>query len=57
MSTNTYTLEEVKRHKVAKGEQKDVWIVLHDKVYDVSKFLDEVRLLDRMSFNVSIKQN
>ncbi len=39
----TYTLAEVEDHKVAKGDHKDVWIVLHDKVYDVSKFLDEVR--------------
>jgi cytochrome b involved in lipid metabolism len=44
MATKTYTLEEVKKHKVAKGDHKDIWIVLHDKVYDVSKFLDEVRM-------------
>ena len=37
-----YSLKEVSEHKVAKGDKKDIWIVLHDKVYDVTKFLDEV---------------
>ena len=37
-----YKLEEVKAHKVTKGPNKSIWIVLHDKVYDVTKFLDEV---------------
>ena len=37
------TLEEVQKHKSGKGEDKSVWFVLHDKVYDVTKFLDEVR--------------
>ena len=36
------TLEEVQKHKSGKGEDKSVWFVLHDKVYDVTKFLDEV---------------
>jgi len=35
------TLEEVQKHKSGKGEDKSVWFVLHDKVYDVTKFLDE----------------
>ena len=39
----TFTLEEVKEHKVSKGPDRSIWIVLHDKVYDVTKFLDEVR--------------
>ena len=37
-----YSLEEVKKHAKGGGE-KDVWIVIHDNVYDVTKFLDEVR--------------
>lgn len=36
-----YSLEEVAKHKVAKGSEKDIWIVLHDKVYNITKFLDE----------------
>jgi len=35
------TLEEVQKHKSGKGEDKSVWFVIHDKVYDVTKFLDE----------------
>ena len=29
-----------------RGEKKSIWMVIHDKVYDVTKFLDEVRALD-----------
>lgn len=36
-----YSLEEVKQHS-KKGKDPDVWIVIHDKVYDVTKFLDNV---------------
>ena len=32
------TLEEVQKHKSGKGEDKSVWFVLHDKVYDVTNF-------------------
>lgn len=39
--TKTYTLEEVAKHKITKGENKSIWIVLHDKVYDIKPFLDE----------------
>ena len=35
----TITLEEVKNHKGASS----CWIIIHNKVYDVTKFLDEVR--------------
>ena len=34
----TYCLEEVKQHRSAKS----AWIIVHNKVYDVTKFLDEV---------------
>ncbi|KAM3172515.1 hypothetical protein ACTXT7_014356 [Hymenolepis weldensis] len=32
-----FTLEEVRKHK----SENDCWIIIHDKVYDVSKFLNE----------------
>lgn len=35
-----YTLEGLQAHKT----RESFWMLLHDKVYDVSKFLDEVRL-------------
>lgn len=34
----TYSLEEVNQH----NEKKSVWIIIHDAVYDVTPFLDEV---------------
>ena len=36
-----YTLEEIAQH----NEKKSVWIVIHDSVYDVTPFLDEVNHL------------
>ncbi|TRY61037.1 hypothetical protein TCAL_01441 [Tigriopus californicus] len=36
-----FSLAEVSEHKNLKGDGKSIWIVLHDKVYDVTKFLDE----------------
>merc|ERR1712241_74867 len=38
--SKVYILEEVKKHAKG-GPEKDVWIVIHDNVYDVTKFLDE----------------
>ncbi|XP_033104294.1 cytochrome b5-like isoform X2 [Anneissia japonica] len=35
--TKTYTLEEVKEH----NNGNSLWLVIHDKVYDVTKFIDE----------------
>lgn len=32
-----YRTEEVKAHK----DSKSTWLIIHDKVYDVTKFLDE----------------
>ncbi|KAM9632591.1 cytochrome b5 isoform 1-T1 [Trichechus inunguis] len=32
-----YTLDEIKKHNHAKS----TWVILHHKVYDVTKFLDE----------------
>ena len=37
-----FKLSEVKEHNVSKGEAKSIWVVIHDKVYDITKFLDEV---------------
>ena len=34
----TITLDEVKDHKSASS----CWIIIHNKIYDVTKFLDEV---------------
>ena len=39
-----FSMSEVEKHKVAKGPDRSIWIVLHDKVYDVTKFLDEVSI-------------
>ena len=36
-----FSLEEVEKHKQASGDDKSIWMVIHDKVYDVTKFLDE----------------
>lgn len=36
-----FSLEEVEKHKKANGDDKSIWFVIHDKVYDVTKFLDE----------------
>merc|ERR1711972_1051552 len=35
-----FSLEEVAKYKKGSNE-KEVWIVIHDLVYDVTKFLDE----------------
>ena len=39
VETKKYTLEEVKKHNQAGSS----WLVIDNKVYDVTKFLDEVR--------------
>ena len=36
-------MEEVAKHNKGRGPDKSIWIVIHDKVYDITKFLDEVR--------------
>ena len=36
-----FKLEEVKEHNKSKGEVRSIWVVIHDKVYDITKFLDE----------------
>ncbi|KAG9336922.1 hypothetical protein JZ751_030035 [Albula glossodonta] len=32
-----YTLEEIKQHNMS----KDTWLIIHDKVYDITSFLEE----------------
>jgi len=36
-----YRLTDVKTHNISKGDKKSIWTVVHDKVYDITKFLDE----------------
>lgn len=38
MASKVFRMEEVKQHK----DVKSAWIVIHNKVYDVTKFLEEV---------------
>jgi cytochrome b involved in lipid metabolism len=35
-----YSLKEVEKHK----DKNSTWLVIHDNVYDVTKFLEEVSL-------------
>lgn len=41
MSLKQYTLEEVKAH----NEEKDLWVIIRDKIYDLTKFQFEVFFL------------
>lgn len=34
-----YTLEEIRVHNM----NSDTWLIIHDKVYDITGFLEEVR--------------
>jgi len=36
-----FRLSEIEKHNIAKGEKKSLWTVIHDKVYDITQFLDE----------------
>ncbi len=35
--TKVYTLKDIKEHKTS----QDIWVVIHNKVYDITKFLDD----------------
>lgn len=37
-SEKVYRLEEVKKH----NNVKSAWMIIHNKVYDITKFLEEV---------------
>ena len=49
-------LEEVKAHNIGRGAEKSVWTVIHDKVYDVTKFLDEVSRRKKLTQKCSFLQ-
>lgn len=34
-----YTLEEIRVHNMC----TDTWLIIHDKIYDITRFLEEVR--------------
>ena len=36
-----FSLKEVSEHT----DKKSTWLIIHDKVYDVTKFLEEVRII------------
>lgn len=36
-----FRLTEVEKHNISKGENKSIWTVIHDKVYDITNFMDE----------------
>lgn len=40
-TATTFRASEVAEHR----DKKSSWIIIHDQVYDVSKFLDEVRVV------------
>lgn len=37
-----YTVKEVQAHNMI----KDTWLIIHDKVYDITSFMEEVRRLE-----------
>ena len=37
----TYTWDEIKEHQ----SSESLWIVVHDKVYDVTEFMEEVGMI------------
>lgn len=41
-SSKLISMKEVEEHNSV-GGQKSIWMVIHDKVYDVTNFLDEVK--------------
>lgn len=47
-----FTFEEVKNHNKAGG----CWLVIHDNVYDVTKFLDEVFIIAQRSRSFMMHQ-
>lgn len=47
-----YTLEEIRVHNVS----TDTWLIIHNKVYDITSFLEEVRaaFIHYFNFNQSL---
>ena len=40
-----YTWEEVAKHRTAES----LWVIIHDKVYDITKFMEEVSYCSKFS--------
>ena len=49
--TKVFTLEECKAHRT----EKDCWLIIHGKVYDVTEFLDEHPGGDQIMLDVAGK--
>ena len=41
-ASKLFSLKEVEEHNSSNKTEKSVWLVIHDQVFDVTKFLDEV---------------
>lgn len=39
MSATVYTLDEISKHNT----RNDLWVIIHNKVYNVTEFIQEVR--------------
>lgn len=52
-ATKEFTLKEVTEHNT----KKDLYMVLHEKVYDVSSFVDEHPYVPRLAWSVSAVEN
>lgn len=50
MSKKTYTYEEVAKH----NSRNDLWMVIHNKVFDITPFIDEVILYKCVSLIANI---
>lgn len=50
MSKKTYTYEEVAKH----NSRNDLWMVIHNKVFDITPFIDEVSLYKCVSLIANI---
>ena len=47
-SGKIFRLEEVKEH----SSPDDMWMAIHNKVYDITKFLEEVNIRCRRGMNI-----
>lgn len=50
MSTKVISLNEVAQHK----SKNDLWLVIHNKVYDITSFVVEVSLITVYVWTISI---
>ena len=51
--TKIFRLEEVKKHNSVKSS----WVVIHNKVYDITKFLEDVSFIFTYMLNYVFKSN